>query len=154
MKPTLDFLDGNSPDAGELARRHADEWQHLYREWDEQKALEDFRNQKTDGSIPATLVLREDGRLVGSVSVVRDDCEARRDLGPWLASLYVLPADRGHRHGHRLIEAAVELAKRNGAVCLYVFTESAEDLFSGHGFTRFDTTATNGHAITVLRREI
>ena len=151
---TLDFLDGSSADAETLARLHAKEWQHLYCEWDEKKALEDFRSQRTDGSIPATLVLREDGRLVGSVSVVRDDCEPRRDLGPWLASLYVMPENRGQGHGRRLIEAAIELAERNDTGCLHAFTESAEQLFLDHGFTRFATAVTNCHAITILRREV
>lgn len=151
---TLDFLDGNSTEAAELARLHALEWQHLYYAWDEKKALEEFRSQKTDGSVPATLVLREDGRLVGSVSVVRDDCEARRDMGPWLASLYVMPEKRGQGYGRRLIEAAVDLAKRNDTGCLHVFTQSAEQLFLNHGFTRFAAAVTNGRAITILRREI
>jgi len=151
---TLDFLDAGSADAGKLARLHADEWQYLYCEWDEKKALEEFHGQRTDGSIPATLVLREDGRLVGSVSVVGDDCEARRDLSPWLASLYVMPENRGQGHGHRLIEAAMALAKENNVACLHVFTDSAERLFLGHNFTRLDAAVTNGHAITILRREL
>ena len=151
---TLDFLDAGSADAGKLARLHADEWQHLYWEWDEKKALEEFHGQRTDGSIPATLVLREDGRLVGSVSVVGDDCEARRDLGPWLASLYVPPGDRGQGRGSHLIQAAIELAKRNEVANLYVFTESAEKLFLRQGFVHFADAATNGRAVTILRREI
>jgi len=151
---TLDFLDGKSAEAAELARLHALEWQHLYSEWDEKKALEDFRTQRINGSVPATLILREDGRLVGSVSVVRDDCEARRDLSPWLASLYVLPKYRGRGHGRRLIEAAIDLTNRNGVASLYVFTESAEKLFLRHGFVHFAAAVTNGHAITILRREI
>ena len=151
---TLDFLDGNSAEAAELARLHAEEWQHLYREWDERTAREEFRTQSTDGSYPATLVLREDGRLIGSVSVVRDDCEARTDLGPWLASLYVLPGKRGQGHGSRLIEAALGLAKRNGTPGIYVFTESAAELFPRQGFVHFADAVTNGCAVTILRREI
>ena len=151
---TLDFLDGNSPEAAELARIHALEWQHLYREWDEKKALEEFCSQGTDGSLPATLILREDERFVGSVSVVRDDCEAMRDVGPWLASLYVMPGDRGHGYGSRLVAAAIALAKRNEAATLYVFTESAGKLFLRHGFVQFADAVTNGRAVTILRREI
>lgn len=151
---TLDFLDGSSPEARKLAHLHALEWQHLYREWDEKKALEEFRGQGTDGSLPATLILCEDERLAGSVSVVRGDCEARRDLGPWLASLYVLPEHRGRGHGSRLIEAAVELAKRNEIASLYVFTESAEKFFLRHGFVRFEDAVSNDRAVTILRREI
>jgi GNAT superfamily N-acetyltransferase len=151
---TLDFLDGNSVEAAQLAHIHAEEWEHLYREWDEQTALAEFRGQRNDGTLPATLILREEGRLVGSVSVVRDDCEARTDLGPWLASLYVIPAQRGRGYGSRLIQAAIELGRRNDVGYLHAFTESAEKLFLRHDFVQFADAVTNGRAITILRREI
>jgi len=151
---TLDFLDGNSEEAAELARIHAGEWQHLYRDWDSEKARAEFRDQKMDGSFPCTLVLRDDRRLIGSVSVVARDCEARPDLGPWLASLYVLPGERRQGHGSRLVEAAIELAGRNNAGCLHVFTESAEKLFLRHGFVPLAKAVTHGNAVTILRREL
>lgn len=151
---TLDFLDGDSGEAAELARIHAGEWQHLYDGWDEEKARAEFRDQKTDGSIPCTLVLRDDGRLVGSVSIVHHDCESRPDLDPWLASLYVLPGERRRGHGSRLVEAAIELAGRNNAGCLHVFTESAEKLFLRHGFVPLAEAVTHGNAVTILRREL
>jgi GNAT superfamily N-acetyltransferase len=150
---TLDFLDGNSPEAAELARLHALEWQHLYHEWNEKKALEEFGAQKTDGTLPATLVLREGGRMVGSVSVVDNDCEARTDLNPWLASLYVMPEQRGHGHGNRMVAAALDLARRNGVEFLHVFTESAENIFRKHGFSHFADAETKGGPVTILRRQ-
>jgi len=151
---TLDFLEGNSPEAAELARLHALEWQHLYRRWNEKKALEEFLSQKTDGSLPATLVLREGGRLVGSVSIVDNDCEARTDLNPWLASLYVMPDQRGRGHGSRLVAAALELARGNGVEFLHVFTESAENIFRQHGFSHLADAETKGGPVTILRRQI
>lgn len=151
---TLDFLDGNSAEAAQLARIHAEEWGHLYREWNEQTALAEFRAQRNDGSLPATLILREDGRLAGSVSVVGDDCEARTDLGPWLASLFVVPERRGRGYGSRLVQAAVELGRRNNISHLHAFTESAEKLFLRHGFVHFAGATTNDRAITILRRKI
>ncbi len=151
---SLDFLDGNSPEAAELARLHALEWQHLYREWNEKKALEEFGAQKTDGTVPATLVLHEGGRLVGSVSIVDNDCEARTDLNPWLASLLVMPSQRGRGHGSRLIAAALELARGNGVEFLHVFTESAQDIFRQHGFSHFADAETKSGSVTILRRQI
>jgi len=151
---SLTLLDGSSPEAAELVRIHAKEWDHLYRRWDEQTALAEFGRQKTDGSLPATLTLQENGTLVGSVSVIYDDCEARTDLNPWLGSLYVVPAKRGRGHGSRLVAAALELATRNGVDDLYVFTESAEDMFRRHGFVYFADAVTNGCPITILRREL
>jgi GNAT superfamily N-acetyltransferase len=151
---TLNFLDGLSDEAGELARLHAAEWRHLYTAWDGQTALEEFGAQKTDGTLPATLVLREGGQLVGSVSVVDNDCEARMDLNPWLASLYVMPGQRRRGHGGRLVAAALELARRNGVEFLHVFTESAEHIFRKHGFLPFEDAKTNGRPVTILRRQI
>jgi len=151
---SLAFLDVSSPEAAELARFHAEEWRHLYREWNEEKALAEFGRQRGDGSLPATLILRASGRLIGSVSVIHDDCEARTDLDPWLASLYVLPAERGRGHGSRLVAAALELARRSGVDYLHVFTESAEKLFRSHGFVPFADAVTNGRPITILRREL
>ena len=151
---TLEFLDGHSDEAAELARLHAAEWRHLYTAWDEQIVLDEFGAQKTDGTLPATLVLREDGRLVGSVSIVDNDCEACTDLNPWLASLYVMPAQRDRGHGNRLIAAALELARRNGVEFLHVFTELAGNIFRKHGFLPLADAKTNGRPVTILRRQI
>jgi len=151
---SLEFLDGGSAEAAGLARLHAEEWRHLYREWNEHTALEEFRRQKTDGALPATLILRRDGRLIGSVSVVRDDCESRTDLNPWLASLYVMPGERACGNGSILVAAALELARRNNVGHLHVFTEAAEKIFLRHGFVPLADAVTNGRAIKILRREI
>jgi GNAT superfamily N-acetyltransferase len=151
---TLGFLEGRSTEAAELARWHAREWQHLYRGWNEQTAIDEFGAHKTDGLLPATLVLREEGRLIGSVSIINDDCEARSDLNPWLASLYVVPGERGRGHGGRLVSAALELAQRNHVDFLHVFTESAEGVFQKHGFSRLADAVTNGRSVAILRRKI
>lgn len=148
----ITLLDGADPLTGKLAVVHAAEWGHLYEAWDSARALAEFRPQKTDGSLPATLVLREQGRVAGSVSVVRGDCEARRDLDPWLASLYVFPEFRGRGHSHRLIESAIHHAAAANQRELHVFTESAGELFRKHAFTEVERTLLHGKSIEVLRR--
>lgn len=151
---TLSFLEPDEPLAVELAGRHAGEWAHLYTGWDAEAALRDFRGHRTDGSLPATLVLREEGEFAGSVSVVFGDCEARRDLDPWLASLHVMPAHRGRGYARCLVLAAVDLAARNNVEMLHVFTEGADDLFEKCGFVPLAEADLHGHAVRILRREI
>jgi GNAT superfamily N-acetyltransferase len=153
-KIALSLLDPGEPLAAELAARHAGEWAHLYPGWDAEAALRDFRRHRTDGSLPATLVLREGGEFAGSVSVLFGDCEARRDLDPWLASLHVMPGHRGRGHARRLVLAAVDLAARNNVEVLHVFTEGAEGLFEKCGFVRFADADLHGHAVRILRRKI
>ena len=151
---TLTLLDGADPLAAELARLHAAEWGHLYRNWDSAVAQAEFRTHRTDGSLPATIVLRQEGQFVGTVSLIHGDCEARTDLDPWLASLYVLPEFRGRGHAHRLIDAAVCHATAAGVPALHVFTESAAELFQQHGFAELERTTMHGQSIVILRREL
>jgi hypothetical protein len=54
---SITLLDGRDPLTEDLASRHAAAWGHLYTNWDNSKALAEFRPQKADGSLPATLVL-------------------------------------------------------------------------------------------------
>lgn len=150
----ITLLDGSDPLTEELAKRHAAEWGYLYTNWDSSKALAEFRPHKTDGSLPATLVLRENGLVAGSVSLLFGDCEARMDLDPWLASLYVFPEFRGRGYADRLIDAAIRFAATAGEKLLHVFTESAAGLFRRHGFETIESTALHGKTIEILRREL
>jgi len=148
------MLDGADLLARELADRHSAEWGHLYSNWDSSVARAEFAAHKTDGSLPATLLLHEGGQLAGSVSLIHGDCETRRDLDPWLASLYVFPEYRSRGHAHRLIEAAVRHAAEAGERQLHVFSESAGGLFRRHGFTLLERASLRGATIEILRREL
>jgi N-acetylglutamate synthase-like GNAT family acetyltransferase len=150
---SIALLDGRDPLTAELAERHAATWGYLYIDWD-RKALADFRLQKTDGSLPATLVLREDGQVAGSVSLLYGDCEACADLDPWLGSLYIFPEFRGRGHAGPLIGAAIQLASAAGQKVLHVFTESAANLFRRHGFETVERAMLHGKPIEILRREL
>lgn len=151
---SITLLDGRDPLTEQLAALHAAAWGYLYTDWDSAKALAEFRPQKTDGSLPATLVLRENGQVAGSVSLLYGDCEACTDSDPWLASLYVFPEFRGRGHAGRLIAAAIRFAAKAGVGALHVFTESAADLFRSHGFEAFERTMLHGKPIDILRREL
>jgi len=148
---SITLLDGSDPLTAELAKRHAAEWGCLYTDWDSVKALAEFQTQNTDGSLPATLVLREDEQVAGSVSLLYGDCEARTDLDPWLARLYVFPEFRGRGRAGRLIEAAIQFAAKAGEKELHVFTESAGDLFRRHGFKTLERAILHGKPIEILR---
>lgn len=147
---SVGFLAADDPMADQLAALHAAEWGHLYPDWDEAVALAEFRAHRSDGSLPATLVLRRDGIYAGSVSVIFNDCAARPDLNPWLASLYVRPEARGRGIAAQLVRAAVDLAAAAGEDKLYVFTESARGLFESHGFRTIDRTTLHGQPIDVM----
>lgn len=148
----INLLDGADPLADELAMRHAAEWRHLYEDWGLAAARAEFRTHKTDGLLPATLVLHDNGQVAGSVSLIYGDCEARKDLNPWLASLYVFPEFRGQGHAHRLVEAAIRHAAAAAQKELHVFTELAGGLFRRHGFALLERNSMGSVTIEILRR--
>jgi len=148
---TFAFLHDHPRFREPLAELHGREWGHLYRDWNAAAALREFRNQRGDGRIPATLLILDDQSLAGSVSLVFDDLPARPDLNPWLASLFVLPEYRGRGLARRLIARAGELFAANGCARFYLFTESGEPLFSRLGFRPLAAAECNRHPILIMQ---
>ncbi len=84
--------------------------------------------------LATTLVARAHGRIVGCAAV-----EIYGTAG-LLRSVAVDPARRGEGLGHRLTEAALELARARGVRNLYLLTTTAGDFFPRFGFQRIDRT--------------
>ena len=138
----------------QLAELHAREWEHLYPDWNFSKARAEFLGEKADGSLPSTMVMHEGLELIGSVSVVFGDCPARPEWDPWLASLYVVEAWRGRGYGWELVQAASSLAVAAGVPRIFVFTESAENLFARCGFEILEQTILQGAPISILTKSL
>lgn len=134
----------------EVARLHDEEWGHFYPDIGPERLAEGFLSEKP-GTIPFTLVLLEHEDLVGTISVILDDCPVRRDLNPWLASFLVLPSHRGRGFGRLLLNEALHRARAAGLEELFVFTETAAPLFRSAGFEFLATEMLEGHEIDILR---
>ena len=79
----------------------------------------------------ATMVVAKDaGRLVGVAAV-----ELYAD-GGLLRSVAVDSAVRGQRVGHRLTEAALDIAREQGIDAVFLLTTTAEGFFPRFGFER------------------
>jgi amino-acid N-acetyltransferase len=74
------------------------------------------------------LVARVDRRVVGCAAL-----EVYRD-GALLRSVAVDPRARGRLIGHRLTEAALEMARSLGVPAVYLLTTTAEGFFPRFGF--------------------
>jgi len=138
----------------QLAELHAREWEHLYPDWNFSNARAEFLGEKANGSLPATLVMHDGPELIGSVSIVFGDCPARPEWDPWLASLYVVEAWRGRGYGLELVHAASALAVAAHVPRIFVFTESAENLFALCGFEMLEQTTLQGSPIRILTKSL
>jgi amino-acid N-acetyltransferase len=81
-----------------------------------------------DEHVGGLLVARDGGTVVGSATV---EVHGR---GALLRSVVVAPARRGERLGHRLTNAALELAWARGVERVYLLTETASAFFARRGF--------------------
>lgn len=89
------------------------------------------RNGLPLDGVDATLtmvVARRDGHVVGAAAL-----ELYED-GALLRSVVVDSGHRGARLGHRLTEAAIDLARANGVNAVFLLTTTAERFFPRFGF--------------------
>jgi len=74
--------------------------------------------------IPLAFVAFDGDAPVGTVSLVENDDEARPDLRPWLAALYVRPAARGRGLGAMLVRECLAAAARLGETRVHLGTST------------------------------
>ena len=117
-----------------VARWLWDEWGHvdptgLLSSW-----TAGLRWRANRDTLPMTYVALEDGTPVGTVRLIENDMPSRRDLSPWLASLYVVPTARGRGVGAALVQFAVRQAAAMGTKRLYLQTSTARGLYERLGW--------------------
>jgi GNAT superfamily N-acetyltransferase len=101
--------------------------------------------------IPTTYVAVEQGRPVGSVTLVEHDMEIRLDLSPWLAGVYVQPQSRRHGVGSALVGHALGQVQRLGFPTLYLYTHSARPFYERLGWEVLEKTVYHERPVTIMR---
>lgn len=69
---------------------------------------------------PFSLIAVVDGVFAGTASAIASDLEARPNLGPWIAALWVEPTYRGQGVGEALILEAVARLRAQGFDKIYL----------------------------------
>ncbi|MFN0026548.1 MAG: GNAT family N-acetyltransferase [Acidimicrobiales bacterium] len=141
-----------------LARWHGAEWSHLYTDWDERAAEAEFAAMSRPGSIPTTWVAfaglgRSPSDMMGSVSLaLTDDLPGLEHLSPWLVSLYVEPARRGHQVAATLIDHLLGEARGMGIERVHLFTAGQERYYLDRGWRTIQYAQAHGHEAAVMVR--
>lgn len=112
-----------------LARWSYNEW-YRHRSMDYSLVLHAFLARTKDDSLPQSFVAMAEGRPAGMVTLKLDDLWSRKDLNPWLSSLYVVPECRNRGTGHALVRAVIARARELGffSVNLFLGQSGMEDL--------------------------
>ncbi len=99
--------------------------------------------EKLRNSNIVSFIALEDEKPLGTVSIFENDLEARKDLTPWLASLYVSNDARSLGLGKKLIDKVKGECKKNGFEKLYLRTTTAGKYYQNLGWKLIDIQEDN-----------
>ena len=69
------------------------------------------------------LILIDENKLIGFISIFPEDCEEEKDLTPWYATMYVKKEYRNNGYSRILNNAILKEAKSRNFTTLYLKTE-------------------------------
>lgn len=100
------------------------------------------------------LLAEVDGQPAGSCLFVREEIDPKHDLTPWLAALYVAPKFRKRGVANALVRAIEQHAGCVGCSELYLYTITAEPLYTKLGWIALDRCDSNGEQFVLMAREL
>lgn len=128
------------------------QWGSLYPETSQEAWQEELHRECGARGVPAVFLALAEGRPVGTASLVKADMEVRRELTPWLASVFVLPEWRGQSIASRLVRKVEREAQEVGMTRLYLFTPGQQALYRRLGWEDKETLVYRGEDVTVMMR--
>ena len=137
-----------------IAHWHFQEWGHADPTGSAQSWADGLRQRTNRDYIPATFVALEGSELLGSVTLTDHDMNSHMDLSPWLAGLFVKPEKRGIGIGSALTTHAVRAAAEMGVDRLYLYSESARDLYRKLGWQSIAEDFYEGQIVTIMYYDV
>ena len=157
---TIDYL-ANRPELAErLARWSWNEWQWVYNQRGQtfDHALKNYQERSNRDCLPLALVAldKDNGEIIGTVSLKPNDLEIRLAMTPCLGGMFVPPEWRRRGVASLLVRRAVEEAARLKLPILYLWTDSpgAEALYLKLGWTVIERMEYGGKPIVAMKIEV
>lgn len=116
----------------------------------------DYLYRSKKHSLPVTWVAFYQGEPVGMVTLKRFDLATKREVGPWLSALYVMPSLRKKGAGSALIGVLLQNARKTGFKRIYLFADRENNrelvnFYKKRGWYEFDRSLDlQGYAVTVM----
>ena len=103
-----------------------------------------------------TFVLFDQGVPVGTASLAQQDLEARPDLTPWLAGVFVQPAFSGRGYATALVRRVEAFAVAASVPVLWLYTWTAEPLYARLGWRRagLEMDQKRGREVVLMTRPL
>ncbi len=137
-----------------LARWHHDQWSYLLPEATLENRIERMQAYLNDDFIPSTWVAVSGKTVMGSAAIVHHDLEIRRELSPWLASVYVGKDFRRQGIAARLVQHVIIKTASQGFDRFYLYTPDQQYLYSTLGWHIRENTVYKGEDISVMEIDL
>lgn len=136
----------------QLARWFHSEWAYLHPGQTLQERICELSQYLRANLLPECFVLEDESRnLIGSASIVGCDMDTRKDLFPWLASVYINPRQRKCGHGKKIVHATMQKALEMGFNKLYLFTPNQAPWYAKMGWQKLERTHYHGAPVTLMK---
>lgn len=134
-----------------IARWHYEQWGRKSPTRSVESAAARLRGHLRRDATPLTLVALAGDVLVGSAALICQDMkDARPELSPWLADVFVDPARRRRGVASALVAALVEKARALGVETLHLYTPDQEKLYARFGFVVRERIDYRGERVAVM----
>lgn len=120
--------------------------------WSDPVALKtEFEGRLQTDTAPLTLVALQQDRLIGSVSITRDELPHHPDKTFWVGDVIVAADQRGKGIGTLMMRAIVAHAAEIGVSDLYLYTPDQENYYRKLGWETIGRDPANGEDNVVMR---
>ncbi|WP_240613950.1 GNAT family N-acetyltransferase [Salinicola acroporae] len=137
-----------------VSRWTFDAWGGLHPHTTFDEWRDDTREDCGARGVPSVFVAMNDGEPIATASLTLSDMSTRAAMGPWLASVFVLPAWRGRGIASALAAAVETEAREAGCRRLYLYTPDQVALYARLGWVPFESVIYRGERVTLMHRDL
>lgn len=156
MQSDISFqrLNADDPNADIVAAWTFDAWGHLHPGLTLEQTIQRIKAECGKTGVPSIFVAMHGGTPVGTASLIVDDMSIRRELTPWLASVFVVAEWRGQGIASGLVRRVEVEAVNGGIERFYLYTPDQQALYRRLGWQDLECLEYRGETVTVMARQL
>lgn len=154
MKIQIAYLADQPRHIKTIAKWLYTEWGYVRQGNTVEATVERLNTHLNRTNMPITIVATEGEALVGTACIRRSDLETRKNLTPWLSSVYVAEEYRKQGVGSELVSAIEKIAYDLGVRRLYLFTPNRQSFYRRLGWISLEEVEYGEKTVTVMTKRI
>lgn len=137
-----------------VAKWHFEEWLHRYRGCTLESAIQQLITRVQGESLPLYFVAEIDDSAVGSIGLVECDMDIKKELTPWVSSVYVQKNYRNHGIGTAMMRYIDEIAKDHGFQQIYLYTPDKQKMYSRLGWKVTEKLIYDNKKVSIMETDL